>query len=86
MQTPNASLFPEIDFAAKLPSDENGNNSGSSTFPPLATSFSALSNAGSAGIRKRLAFTRFHVRLSNTGREFEGIRSVEIKLKEDDLS
>jgi hypothetical protein len=53
VQISNASLFPEIDFASKCVGRGESSDMSEMLFP--------LSNAGSAGIRKRVAGKRFYL-------------------------
>ena len=83
IQTPNTSLFPEIDIASKIVTED-----GYEPHPFLAaSSFTQLlwplSNAGSVEIRRRLAATRFFVRLSD--KDVEGNRRVVLILQENGM-
>ena len=101
VQTPNSSLFPEIDIASKAtdapksqypllsPSSSYG-YSGSSPLVQNANSFSSLvaplNNAGSVEIRKKLANARFYVRWADTsGSGFGGMGRVVLRARENGL-
>ena len=62
--TPNLSLFPEIDFAAKVVHETTRWVNRQSHYS-IAGLLSSLSNAGTKEIRNQMAFARFYTRISN---------------------
>jgi hypothetical protein len=88
--TPEASLFPEIDFASKLvPTDkftvldlDEKPKVFSSVVENSISDFSRLSNAGTMEIKRRLAPARFFVQFSK-GDESAIEREVVLKVEED---
>lgn len=86
VQTPNTSLFPEVDIAAKL-GTENGYEATPFMEPrSLSQLLWPLSNAGSLEIRRRLTGQRFFVRFSDTSEYQEEGKRVVIMLQENGLS
>jgi hypothetical protein len=84
IQTPNTSLFPEIDVAAKIGIEDTHDPP-----QPFAESRSLidllfpLSNAGSLTIRHAMRGTHFYARFSE--REYEGTRRVVLVLQDNGL-
>jgi len=101
IQTPNSSLFPEIDIASKatdistsqypiLSPSSTYSHTGSYPLVQNANSFSRLvsqlNNAGSIEIRKKLANARFYVRWADTvGSGFGGMGRVVLRARENGM-
>ena len=86
IQTPNTSLFPEIDIAAKL-SSENGHEATPFMEPRTLTQLLwPLSNAGSLEVRRRLVGQRFFVRFSDSNEYQEERRRVVMMLQDNGMS
>jgi len=101
VQTPNSSLFPEMDIASKatdMPSSQYPilspsstiNSTGSYSLVHNGNSFSKLisplNNAGSVQIRKKLANARFYVRWADTGGSgFGGMGRVVLRARENGM-
>src|SRR5277367_478169 len=97
VQTPNSSLFPEIDIASKATDAPNSQHLLSPSSSPIytgsyplvqnANSFSRLvsplNNAGSIEIRKKLANARFYVRWADVSGS--GMGRVVLRARENGL-
>ena len=86
IQTPNTSLFPEIDIAAKLGTEQGYEATPFLEPRSLAQLLWPLSNAGSLEIRRRLTGQRFFVRFADTNELQEESKRVVIMLQENGLS
>lgn len=97
--TPEASLFPEIDFASKLPPIEKLNimnleekpKAYSSVVERSIADFSTLSNAGTLEIKRRLARARFFIQFSKNKSDdnFDDLKmeqEVVLRIEEDGSS
>lgn len=83
IQTPSSSLYPEIDIASKIATEDSYKANPFAPTQSLAQLLWPLSNSESLGIRRRLALSRFFVRLSDN--EYEGSRRVVLTLQENDM-
>ena len=86
IQTPNTSLFPEIDIAAKLGTEKGYEATPFMEPRSLTQLLWPLSNAGSLEIRRRLTGQRFFVRFSDSNEYQEDTNRVVIMLQENGLS
>jgi hypothetical protein len=86
IQTPNTSLFPEVDIASKLATDTpNERHYLEDTPRSLAQLLWPLSNANSMEVRRRLSPTRFFVRFSDNEFQDDGNKRVIIKLEDNGM-
>ena len=86
VQTPNTSLFPEIDIASKLVTDTpNERHYLEDTPRSLAQLLWPLSNASSMEVRRRLSPTRLFVRFSDNEFQDDGNKRVIIKLEDNGM-
>jgi len=83
VQTPNTSLFPELDIAAKIGTEEGHEPHPFAESRTLIDLLWPLSNAGSITIRRALRGTQFFARFSD--REYEGTRRVVLTLQDNGL-
>ena len=87
IQTPNTSLFPEIDIASKTAADVNHGETPYFEDTPRTVSqlLWPLSNACSIEIRRRLRAKRFFVRLLDNESQDGGTKNVVIKLQDNGM-
>jgi hypothetical protein len=87
VQSPNTSLFPEIDVAAKSATDVNHGETLYLEDTPrtLSQLLWPLSNAFSIEIRRRLRSKRFYVRFSDNEFQDGGAKTVVIKLQDNGM-
>ena len=85
IQTPNTSLFPEIDIAAKLGTEEGYEATPFMEPRSLTQLLWPLNNAGSLEIRRRLTGQRFFVRFSHANVFQDESKRVVITLQENGL-
>ena len=85
IQTPNTSLFPEVDIASKLGTEKGYEATPFMEPRSLTQLLWPLSNAGTLEIRRRLIGQRFFVRFSDTNEYQEERKRVIITLQENGL-
>jgi hypothetical protein len=87
IQTPNTSLFPEIDLASKSATDVNHGETRYLEDTPntLSQLLRPLSNSYSIEIRRRLHAKRFFVRFSDNEFQDGGAKAVVIKLQDNGM-
>jgi hypothetical protein len=83
IQTPNFSLYPEIDIAARVTGEKGYDPAPFFSPRSFAQLLWPLRNAGSAEVRRRLALTKFFVRFSTN--EYDGTRGVVLTLEDNGL-
>ena len=86
IQTPNTSLYPEIDIASKLGTEKGYEATPFMEPRSLTQLLWPLSNAGTLEIRRRLTGQRFFVRFSDSNEYQEESKRVVITLQENGLS
>jgi hypothetical protein len=86
IQTPNTSLFPEIDLASKTAADVNHGEALYFEDPRTVSQLLwPLSNSYSIEIRRRLRARRFFVRLLDNDSQDGGTKKVVIKLQDNGM-
>jgi hypothetical protein len=83
VQTPNTSLYPEIDFASKVVADDSLETTPFAPLTSVSQLLSPLNNATSVEVRRRLNLRRFFTRFS--ANPFDGQRKVVLTLEDNGL-
>ena len=83
VQVANTSLYPEVDIASKIPTEEKHEIEPFASPYNLSQLFWPLNNAVSTQIRRRLTATRFYVRFSENN--YEEPRRVILTLEDNGL-